>query len=88
MLNKHVDNLSKIKFDDKSYEVSECNILFLGSANFYSTNYEVSMQTLNTLKKISYVNSIKYFCLRDTQVVNAALVGFTTIGHLEKNFYK
>ena len=63
MLNKHVDNLSKIKFDDKAYEVSECNILFLGTANFYSTNFESSMQILNALKNISCVNSIKYFYL-------------------------
>ena len=76
----------KPKDDRIEYRISEMNAVFIGTGAH--TDLDKARKALNSLLATNSIKSIKYFCVKDTDTINAALLGFPLIGHIESNFYK
>lgn len=79
-----------IEYKNKKYELFNTSIIFIGSGKSDNAEADIIKTTefLRTLHSNDNINTIKYFCIKDEDTINAALVGFPIIGHIEANFYK
>jgi len=85
LVSQHFD----FKYRDKEYEVQNNNIIFIGTGEFNcdETTKEELLTLIKKVKTKSKVKAIKYFCIKDNQVVNTAAMGFPVIGHIVTDFY-
>jgi hypothetical protein len=92
-VNKIIDNIqrSKIQLNKgnviQNIIIEETDLLYLGSINV--TKNEVEDKIIqNTILKLRKTNvKTKCLCLKDSQCVAAAYLGFESIGHLISDFY-
>lgn len=81
-------SFGKIKRGKSEFYVEKCKIIFIGTGK-----YEIDLQhdlaeLIKFINNQALVKTMKYFCMKDTQTIDAAKLGFPVIGHIEYDFYK
>ncbi len=78
-----------LTFKNKKFEVDNFKAIFIGTGAKDSDPSETKLASefLQLLCESKNVKAIKYFCTKDEDTINAALIGFPVIGHIESNFY-
>ncbi len=83
----HLLTLKTIHEGAKLYRIDGVKLIFIGQGKSSGTVVK-SSSVLKTLCKDKGVKTVKYFCIKDEDAINAAKLGFPVIGHIESNFYK
>lgn len=70
-----------LKIDFKDYKINEINILGIGSAIDKNSKDDINLalETMEVIKNIDIVTT-KYICIEEANMVNAAMLGFRSIG--------
>lgn len=93
---KHMDNflsplqLLDLEYKDKKYDIQNKSIIFFGTGS-YNLSEQDEDEVRRLMKRIKLRNSmrtIRYFCMKDSQTINVAALGFPVIGHIVADFYK
>lgn len=89
-VNDYLNKFKYISLKGKNYIADSVRVIFIGTGltDEDALNTIRASEALNVLRATKNVKAIKYFCINDKDAINAALVGFPIIGHIESNFYK
>ena len=93
---KHVDNflsplqLLDLEYKDKKYDIQNKSIIFFGTGtyNLSEQDEDEARRLMKRIKLRNNMRTIRYFCIKDSQTVNVAALGFPVIGHIVADFYK
>ena len=79
----------RFKHDEKDYEISSSKIIVIGSGKIdtISSDQKQSCEFVKSICETTSVKAFKYFCLKDSNAINAAKIGFPEIGHIDYTFY-
>ena len=82
--------LPNFTFKNVPYNLSSCSVICIGSSITEQDNFEkkVTMSCIDDFKELKKLKGIKYFCVKDSDAVYAASLGFPTIGHIISNYYE
>ena len=80
--------LGNFEFKEKKYDIQNISIIFIGTADYDLKSKKEIIHKFRLIKKFGRIKTIKYFCMEDKETVNAAMLGFPVIGHIESDFYK
>ncbi len=86
-IKKYLGSYKLVPHNGKSYTIDNARIIFIGTG-IDDTNADYSRRLLRLMRDNKCVKTIKYFCIKDEDAINAAKIGFPIIGHIESNFYK
>lgn len=77
-------------FKKTKYKLDNCSIICFGSDTFISggTVKKAITTCITDLKKLPKLKTFKYFCVKDSDTIKVASMGFPVIGHIVSNFYE
>ncbi len=77
------------KYEQKKFKIAKGDFVVIGT-DALTISREQKVHIRNAIKEIknsTFMKSIKYFCIHDSEVVLAASLGFPLIGHIVTDFY-
>lgn len=77
-------------FKNEKYRLNNCSILCIGSSSFSTENdvADISIQCIKELRQIPELKNFKYFCVKDSDCIKVASLGFPVVGHIISDFYQ
>ena len=81
-------SFGKIYRGKSEFYVEKCKIIFIGTGEYEKNLQQDVTELIKFINNQTLVKTMKYFCMKDSQTVNAAKLGFPVIGHIEYDFYK
>lgn len=77
-------------FNMTKYKLSSCSIVCVGtgSYSFAEDSHRIVASCITKLQSISKLKTFKYFCIKDSDAIRVASLGFPVIGHIISDFYE
>ena len=84
-----VFNDNEFSFKNQKYKLNSFSVICVGSSSFIDSEYVRKTVTtcIKEITEMPKLKTFKYFCLKDSDSIKLASLGFPVIGHIVSNFY-